>query len=174
MNNIQLIEAKSEKCSVYLSAKIDKDGDLVLEGQDLGSGVEAYWGDSDYEYWVVVSADKKLTLFLLLSQYAFKNINELIKWLDTLEIKYRKLGPVTDAPLITAEVESKQVIFNVNLGGLGIKKVEPMLSIDRKFEDKLILNLLQYMFKSKLFKNDAQFMEWMKGQGIEYKFDSYV
>jgi hypothetical protein len=94
--------------------------------------------------------------------------------LDDVGVKYRRLGQVTDAPLITAEVESDQVIFSVNLGGLGIKKVEPMLSVDRRFEDKLILNLLHYMFKSELFKNDAQFMEWMKQNGIDYKFDSYV
>ena len=137
MDSIKLIERNGKRFSVYLSAKIDESGDLVLEGQDLGSGVEEYWGDSDYEYWVVVSAANKVTLFLLLSPYAFKNINELIKWLDEVEVKYRKLGNIIDAPLITAEVESEKVIFNVNLGGLGIKKVEPMLSVVREFADVL-------------------------------------
>ena len=37
-----------------LWASIDDEG-LVIEGQDLGSGVEAIWGDLDYEYWLVVA-----------------------------------------------------------------------------------------------------------------------
>lgn len=36
-----------------LCAHID-DGGLVVEGQDVGPGVEAIWGDLDYEYWLVV------------------------------------------------------------------------------------------------------------------------
>lgn len=35
----------------HLRAWIDKEG-LVIEGQDLGPGVSAIWGDSDYEYWL--------------------------------------------------------------------------------------------------------------------------
>lgn len=40
----------------HLSAWIDERG-LVVEGQDLGSGVSAVWGDSDYEYWVTVKPE---------------------------------------------------------------------------------------------------------------------
>ncbi len=40
----------------HLSAWIDHRG-LVVEGQDLGPGVSAFWGDSDYEYWVTVRPD---------------------------------------------------------------------------------------------------------------------
>lgn len=39
-----------------LWASIDEKG-LVIEGQDLGSGVEAIWGDIDYEYWLVVAPE---------------------------------------------------------------------------------------------------------------------
>ena len=123
---------------------------------------------------MIVSAVKKIEVFLLLSQYAFKNISELINWLDSINMEYIKLGTITDAPLITADIETEQVIFNVNLGGLGIKDIHPMLELDRKHEDKLILTILHHMFKSEFFKNDAQFMEWLKVQGIEYKFHSYI
>lgn len=37
----------------HLSASI-KDGRLVISGQDLGPAVSSVWGDSDYEYWLVV------------------------------------------------------------------------------------------------------------------------
>jgi hypothetical protein len=38
----------------HLRAYIDDTG-LVISGQDLGPGVEAIWGDLDYEYWLVVA-----------------------------------------------------------------------------------------------------------------------
>lgn len=44
------------KVSVHLGAKITAEGDLQLEGQDLGSFVEEYCGDLDYEYWLTVRA----------------------------------------------------------------------------------------------------------------------
>jgi hypothetical protein len=37
----------------HLRAWTDDQG-LVIEGQDLGPGVESIWGDSDYEYWLSV------------------------------------------------------------------------------------------------------------------------
>lgn len=39
--------------SSHLRAWTDEKG-LVIEGQDLGPGVEQIWGDSDYEYWLTV------------------------------------------------------------------------------------------------------------------------
>jgi hypothetical protein len=40
----------------YLSAWTDAQG-LVIEGQDIGPGVSAIWGDSDYEYWLAVDRE---------------------------------------------------------------------------------------------------------------------
>jgi hypothetical protein len=174
MNSVKLIERRGEKFSVHLSAKIDKDGDLVLEGQDLGSGVEEYWGDSDYEYWVVVRAKDKMTTFLKMSQYAFKNIGKLIEWLEESMIDYKAIKGFNDEQYLEAEVDADKIVFNVHAGNLGIKKLEPILTIDRKHEDALLISLLEFMFKHELFKSDSDFMEWMKGQGIEYNFDSYV
>lgn len=42
----------------FLGAEIKKDGNLVFEGQDLGSGVESAFGCSEYEwYWTVKKQD---------------------------------------------------------------------------------------------------------------------
>jgi hypothetical protein len=51
---ISLISKKNGTEASYLQAGFDDAGDLVLEGQDLGSSVEAIFGDSDYEYWLTV------------------------------------------------------------------------------------------------------------------------
>ena len=57
--------------SVYIDAEIDEKGNLLLSGQDLGKAPKDWFGDSDYEYWVVVAAsDKELVLSILLGQVA--------------------------------------------------------------------------------------------------------
>jgi len=40
-----------------LAAVVTAAGDLVFEGQDIGPGVEKFFGDSDYEYWHTVKAE---------------------------------------------------------------------------------------------------------------------
>ncbi len=47
-------------------------GDLVLEGYDCGPSVEAAWGDSDYEYWMVVGREHKDAVLLFLLAEWFK------------------------------------------------------------------------------------------------------
>ncbi len=47
-------------------------GDLVLEGYDCGPTVEAAWGDSDYEYWMVVAREHKDAVLLFLLSEWFK------------------------------------------------------------------------------------------------------
>ena len=45
-----------------------RDEDLIIDGYDIGKRVEAYWGDSDYEYITTIPAEevKKLYLALLI------------------------------------------------------------------------------------------------------------
>jgi len=53
---VVLLDYRLEGLSVDLGAEIDAAGDLILEGQDLGAFVEDFWGDGEYEYWIVVRA----------------------------------------------------------------------------------------------------------------------
>ena len=46
----------------HAEAYIDGTGDLVVEVQDLGGELEELFGDSDYEWWVVVRASEKRKL----------------------------------------------------------------------------------------------------------------
>jgi len=48
------------------------DGEVVMEGQDMGPAVETVWGDTDYEYWVRVAPPSlpKLAFELLREKFA--------------------------------------------------------------------------------------------------------
>ena len=54
---VVLFERNDKELSAYIYACIEEgSGDLVIEGQDLGSAVKGVFGDSDYEYWLRVRA----------------------------------------------------------------------------------------------------------------------
>ena len=53
---VQLSHNSYPAVSSRLSASIDDRG-LVISGHDMGPGVSSVWGDSDYEYWLVVRRD---------------------------------------------------------------------------------------------------------------------
>lgn len=53
---VTLVATVQQSISIRLSASIGERG-LVIEGQDVGPGVAAIWGDSDYEYWLTVSPE---------------------------------------------------------------------------------------------------------------------
>ncbi len=57
--------------SVFIDAEIDTKGSLVTSGQDVGKAPMDCFGDSDYEYWLVVAdSDKDRVLSLLVSSDA--------------------------------------------------------------------------------------------------------
>ena len=66
----QLYEERGET-SRFIDVEIRKDGDLVLCGQDVGKAPLEWWGDSDYEFWVTVSAEHKDDLLLALIEQAY-------------------------------------------------------------------------------------------------------
>jgi len=53
---VTLVATVQQSISVRLSASIGEPG-LVIQGQDVGPGVAAIWGDSDHEYWLTVSPE---------------------------------------------------------------------------------------------------------------------
>ncbi len=68
---IDLVEERGET-SVFISAEIDTDGRFIISGEDIGKSPEEFWGDSDYEYWVVVSPDQKDRVLLALVEKLYK------------------------------------------------------------------------------------------------------
>ena len=68
--SIRLFEKQGET-SIFIDVEIDKEGDLILSGQDLGKAPEEYWGASDYEYMMHVKRDQMNTLLLSLIKEKF-------------------------------------------------------------------------------------------------------
>lgn len=52
--SVPLLRIDTSRVKVILDATIQRDGSLVLDGQDLGPLVHEMWGDGDYEYWLTI------------------------------------------------------------------------------------------------------------------------
>jgi hypothetical protein len=67
---VQLYAYQGET-SIYIDAEITESGDLLLSGQDVGKAPEEFWGDADYEYWVLVAAEHKDRVLLALLEKVY-------------------------------------------------------------------------------------------------------
>lgn len=81
--------------SIHIGAEITDKGDLLISGQDLGEVPLERWGDSDYEYWLLVpAAEKDRLLLALLERFYGGNdrvVSELMALLDERGIR-REFG----------------------------------------------------------------------------------
>jgi hypothetical protein len=67
---VKLVASRSET-SIFIDAEIDEKGNLVVSGQDIGKAPKEWFGEEDYEYWLVVAAsDKDRVLPILLERAA--------------------------------------------------------------------------------------------------------
>lgn len=78
--------------SVYILARVDPKGSLLVEGQDLGELPQEVFGDREYEYTVIVKATEKDRLLLLLLKELFGGDSSAVtrfrKWLEANGIPY--------------------------------------------------------------------------------------
>jgi hypothetical protein len=97
----RIMSSKIDKISIYdqkspngdhnvLDVKIDEGGQLVMEGHDLGPGVEIAFGDSDYEYWLTIPTDYKDTVLLHLIKDKFVSSHDFEKWLKLKSIPNKR------------------------------------------------------------------------------------
>lgn len=71
-----------------LEVIIDDEGNLNLEGYDIGDFVKEYWGDDDYEYFILVKKENLSTILLWLIKERFKNSSDFMNWLKEKQIPY--------------------------------------------------------------------------------------
>ena len=85
--NVKLYEYRGET-SVFIDAEIKEDGTFVLFGQDIGEAPKKHFGDSDYEYWVVVQEEQKDRVLLALMEKAFGgNSKAVSEFMDLMKSK---------------------------------------------------------------------------------------
>ena len=93
--------------SRHLEASINAKGDLVIEGQDLGSEVEGIFGYSEYEWaWTISANDcdrllaalgaKSDLLAALGEKFSGKNAANLQSFLESEGIEFEAWGRVGD------------------------------------------------------------------------------
>ena len=172
MQPVTLVQRETAEVSVNLTAEVNSEGELVLSGQDLGPFVEKMMGDMDYEYWTTVASDQKQKVLVLLLQDAFNDLLELRSWFKSAGIEYR--SAVTTVFKESFSVEANERHIAIRKEPDDKNPTGSVFFIDRYDEDKLLLLLLQELFKRKVFSTDSDFTAWLKKHDIEYEFCSYV
>jgi len=85
-HRVTIYDRTSEGDRNILRAVVTVAGDLELEGQDIGPGVEKIFGDSDYEYWHTVNAEYVPLVLLQLIKDRFQTRAEFAAWLEQKDI----------------------------------------------------------------------------------------
>jgi hypothetical protein len=65
-SSMTLYYFESDAIKISIDARFEGDA-LIIDGYDIGKQVEAYWGDSDYEYIVTIPAESVKQLYPLLN-----------------------------------------------------------------------------------------------------------
>jgi len=82
---VRLYEHRGET-SVLIEAEITDSGELQLSGQDVGKAPKEFWGDGDYEYWVLVPAEHKDRVLLALLKEVYggnpRTVSDFRQFLD--------------------------------------------------------------------------------------------
>lgn len=80
IKKVTLVDVKGPT-SIHIEAEITDSGDLLLSGQDLGKAPRKFFGDSDYEYWLRISASNKDQVLLALIEKLYSGNPSLISQL---------------------------------------------------------------------------------------------
>lgn len=145
-NNVQLCAHRGPDTSVFIDAEISEEGHLVLSGQDVGRAPLEHWGDSDYEYWVVVRREHKEQVLRLLME-------ELVSL----------PRPDGTPPAMSA--------FTAFLQAQGVPLDDARWTDSEK--DHVLLMMMKQAFGGNLSASSA-FMDFLKTHGVPYSFDSWV
>lgn len=74
--------------SVFIDAEIDGEGRFVISGQDIGELPMEHFGDSDYEYWVVVPEDQKDRVLLALIEKLYSGNSRIVsEFMELMKLK---------------------------------------------------------------------------------------
>lgn len=90
-NEIEIFKKEINNTLLILNVKVLENGDVSMEGQDIGEAPRKTWGHDDYEYTVKVPAEQKDRLLLLLIKERFntdKPSSDFMQWLKAHNIAH--------------------------------------------------------------------------------------
>jgi hypothetical protein len=96
IKRITLRESRTETDHSIWEAMIEENGDLAVEGYDIGKAPLDFWGDSDYEYGRTIKKKYKKKMLRLLIEQQFNSDSDFQRWLDEKGIPGMsgwKIGP---------------------------------------------------------------------------------
>lgn len=96
IHKVILRENRTEKDYSVLEAYINDDGDLVLEGYDIGEAPKQFWGDSDYEYGRVIKSEYKGEILKGLIEEQFSAELDFRAWLNSKGVPRGSFRPIKD------------------------------------------------------------------------------
>jgi hypothetical protein len=70
LKKVQLLEERGPT-SRFIHARVEDNGNLIVEGQDVGEAPQKWFDDGDYEFWVTVKAEDKDSVILALIEKLF-------------------------------------------------------------------------------------------------------
>ena len=156
-----LYESQGET-AIYIDAEINDEGTFVLSGQDVGKAPEEYWGDSDYEYWIVINKTHKDRLRHALTNREFDV--PMASWWKVMFPLFRTVFenlPI-DQEKFAQFLKSEEIPFEEKFG-----------VIENEHKDEVVMALMQRAFGNKP-RADREFLEFLKLNRIPYEFDSWV
>jgi len=143
IRKITLVKERTETDSRTVVAIIKKNGDLMLEGYDIGEAPKKFWGDSDYEYWRTVKKEYKDTILQWLIKERFDTDPAFKDWLDEKGIPRKR--------------------------SRGDSDYEYWQTVKEKYKDTILLWLIKERFDSESAFSDwlgekgipSEFMSWI-------------
>lgn len=158
---ISLYESQGET-AIYIDAEINDEGTFVLSGQDVGKAPEEFWGDSDYEYWIVINKTHKDRLRHALTNREFDV--PMASWWKVMFPLFRTVFenlPI-DQEKFAQFLKSEEIPFEEKFG-----------VIENEHKDEVVMALMQRAFGNKP-RADREFLEFLKLNRIPYEFDSWI
>lgn len=89
MPKITLVDQEINNTHIIETVSIDDNGDLLLEGHDMGEAPKEFWGKSSYEHTATVKAKDKDWLLVKLLAAKFKSKLEITTYLKENNIPYK-------------------------------------------------------------------------------------
>lgn len=164
--------------SVFIYAEIDREGTFILSGQDVGKSPEQFWGDTDYEYWIVLSKlpeefwnDTDYEYCIVISKEHKDRLRHALterefeipmaSWWKAMFPLFRTVyeGLAIEKEKFAQFLRSEEIPFEEKSG-----------VIENDYKGEVVIALMQRAFGGKLRAN-RKFLEFLSLNRIPYRFD---